>query len=178
MPESKVTVAIASQNPNKVRGVRKAAAKLFGARRAKIVAVDVDSGVSDQPFGPETVRGAINRAREIEKNAEADYHVGLESGIFEVGGKYFDVQWCAVLHHGKMHMGCSMGFEVPKREAERLKKRKITLSELYYEVTGDRDIGVKEGVIGHLSGGLLKRSMMSEQAFLCAMIPLMKRIRK
>jgi len=175
----KVTIAIASKNPNKVRGVRKAAARLFGSRGAKVVAVDVDSGVSEQPFGEETLRGAINRTKAIARKVEeCDYAVGLESGIFELGGRFFDVQWCAVLHSGTVHMGCSMGFEVPAKEAERLKARKITLSELYYEVTGDREIGVKEGVIGHLSGGLLKRSMMAEQAFMCAMIPLMRKIRQ
>jgi inosine/xanthosine triphosphatase len=170
-----VTIAVASKNPNKVRGVRKAAARLFGAQGARIVAADVESGVSEQPFNGETLKGAINRARRIGRKVKnCDYAVGLESGIFEVGGKFFDVQWCAVLHAGKEHMGCSMGFEIPAAEAERLKKHKITLGELYYEVTGDREIGVKEGVIGHLSGGLLKRSMMAEQAFLCAMVPLMR----
>jgi len=176
MPAQETCIAVGSANPNKVRGVRKAAAKLF--RRVKVVGEDVDSGISDQPFGKETVRGAVNRARRIARKVKCDYAVGLESGIFEFGGKYVDMQWCAVLHRGKLNLGNSMGFEIPVREARKLKKHKITLSELYYEVTGDKDIGIKEGVINYLSGGVLKRSMMTEQAFLCAMVPLMKGIKQ
>ncbi|VVC04875.1 Non-canonical purine NTP phosphatase [Candidatus Burarchaeum australiense] len=174
----KVTLAVGSANPNKVRGIRKAAARLFGATGAKVIGMDVDSGVSDQPFNEETIKGATNRARKIAAKVKADYAIGLESGIFELGGRYFDVQWCAVLHEGKVHLGCSMGFEIPRAQAERLKRHKITLSELYDELTGDRDIGKKEGVINYLSRGVLKRSEMTEQAFLCAMIPVMKKFRK
>jgi non-canonical (house-cleaning) NTP pyrophosphatase len=83
-----------------------------------------------------------------------------------------------VLHGGKLELGCSMGFEIPREQAERLKAHKITLSELYHNITGDKDIGIKEGVINYLSCGVLKRSEMTQQAFLCAMIPLMKEIRK
>jgi inosine/xanthosine triphosphatase len=169
-------IALGSANPNKIRGVRLAAEKIFGAGKFSLVGIDVETGVSEQPLGKETLKGAMNRARAVAGKAKGkcDYAVGLESGIFELGGKYFDVQWCAVLHKNKMHMGCSMGFEIPRKEAQKLLKHKITLSKLYFELTGDADIGKKEGVIGHLSGGLLKRSMMAEQAFLCAMVPLMK----
>ncbi|RLG19309.1 inosine/xanthosine triphosphatase [Candidatus Micrarchaeota archaeon] len=174
--QKKMKIAIGSANPNKVRGVRKAAAKLF--KQIEVVGIDVESGVSDQPFGKETVKGAVNRARRIVEKVKADYGVGLESGIFEFGGKYIDMQWCAVLHEGNVHLGCSMGFEIPPAEAKKLKKHKITLSELYYNITGDKDIGIKEGVINYLSGGVLKRSEMTQQAFLCAMVPLMKKIKK
>jgi len=169
-------IAVGSANPNKVRGIKKAAKRLF--KDVKIIGIDVDSGVSDQPFGEETIRGAVNRVKELARKHEAegaDYFVGLESGIFEQGGGFFDVQWCAVLHAGKIHLGCSMGFEIPSEQAERLKAHKITLSELYHNITGDKDIGIKEGVINYLSCGVLKRSEMTEQAFLCAMIPLLKK---
>lgn len=167
-------IALGSANPNKIRGIRSAAGKIFGTRGFSLVGIDVETGVSEQPVGKETLRGAMNRAKAVAKKANGcNYAVGLESGIFEVGGKYFDVQWCAVVHKNKTHMGCSMGFEIPKKEVEKLLKHRITLSELYYELTGDADIGKKEGVIGHLSGGILKRSMMSEQAFLCAMVPIL-----
>ena len=169
----KIVVAVGSANPNKVRGIKKAAKRLFA--NVKVVGIDVDSGVSDQPFNGETITGAVNRAREMTRKREAegaDYFVGLESGIFELADSFFDVQWCAVMHDGKTHLGCSMGFEIPREQAERLKAHKITLSELYHNITGDKDIGVKEGVINYLSRGVLKRSEMTEQAFLCAMIPI------
>ncbi len=168
----KIVIAVGSANPNKMRGIGKAAKRLFS--NAKVIGIDVDSGVSDQPFNGETITGAVNRAKAIARKHEAegaDYFVGLESGIFEQGGRFFDFQWCSVLHAGKIHLGCSMGFEIPREQAERLKAHKITLSELYHNITGDKDIGIKEGVINYLSRGVLKRSEMTEQAFLCAMIP-------
>jgi non-canonical (house-cleaning) NTP pyrophosphatase len=59
----KIVIAVGSANPNKVRGIRKAAKRLFA--NAKVVGIDVDSSVSDQPFNEETIRGAVNRAKEV-----------------------------------------------------------------------------------------------------------------
>src|SRR3989338_7846286 len=134
--KNKIVIAVGSANPNKVRGIMKAAKRLFS--NVKVVGIDVDSGVSDQPFNGETIEGAVNRAKGIARKhdtAGADYLVGLESGIFEQGGGFFDVQWCAVMHAEKIHLGCSMGFEIPREQAERLKAHKITLSELYHNIT-------------------------------------------
>ncbi len=164
-----VRIAVGSTNPTKLAGVKAIAKKVFP--KAEIFGVDADSGVSRQPFANETLGGAINRAMEARKKAGADFGVGLESGIFSFYGRHFDVQWCAIYDGENITLGHSMGFEVPPKVVERLRKGKEDMAQVFEEITGIRGIGKRKGAIGYLSGGITERKFMSEQAFLCAIIP-------
>lgn len=164
-----VLFAVGTTNPSKLSGVRAIAEK--AVPRARVVGVKVPSEIPAQPFGKETISGAINRAVSAFREAGADYGVGLESGIFSFYGRSFDVQWCAIYDGENATLGFSMGFEVPPPVAERLKRGKEDMAQVFEEITGIRGIGRKKGAIGYLSGGITERRYMSEQAFLCAIIP-------
>ncbi len=164
-----VRIAVGSTNPTKISGVKAIAAKIFP--KAEVTGVAAESKVPKQPFEHETLAGAINRAVEARKRAGADFGVGLESGLFLVYGRHFDIQWCAVFDGENITLGSSMGFEVPAAVAGRLKKGKEDMAEVFEELTGIRGIGKKGGAIAFLSNGITERRYMSEQAFLCAMIP-------
>lgn len=45
------------------------------------------------------------------------------------------------------------------------------MAQVFEELSGIRCIGRKKGAIGFLSRGITERRYMSEQAFLCAIIP-------
>ena len=66
-------IVVGSANPNKLLGVRKGTAKMFGKAGARVVGVDVQSGVSPQPFGEEALRGAKNRAHNARKHGDAQH---------------------------------------------------------------------------------------------------------
>lgn len=169
-----VFIAVGSRNPSKVEGVKALCGKLFP--RFRVISVDVDSTVSEQPFAFETLNGAVHRALAAQRKTGADYGVGLESGLFEFYGRHFDFQWCAVFDGKNVTLGCSMGFEVPRNIVELVKRKKIDMGRAFEELTGIQDIGKRKGAINYLSRGIAERKYMSEQAFLCAMIPRLNRL--
>ena len=62
-----MSIVVASQNPVKISAVRQAFAGQFPSVDLEITAVDVESGVSDQPDSDEETRqGARSRAKEAQ----------------------------------------------------------------------------------------------------------------
>jgi len=164
-------LAVGSTNPTKLGGVEKIARKIF--KKFKLDSIKVASKIPGQPFDGDTVRGAIYRAKIAKKKLKADYGIGLESGLFGYRGKYFNCQVCAVYDGERTTIGYSMAFEVPVELAEEIRRSGRTMKDIFSEISGIKDIGKKKGALGYLSNGLAERSEMSEQAFLCAMMPRM-----
>ena len=168
-------IAVGSTNPTKLSGVERVAKKIF--KKFEVCGVEVDSRISSQPFGEDTIAGAVERAKVAKQKLKADYGVGLESGLFKFAGRFFDSQWCAVYDGERITLGYSMGFEVPGELASEMKESGKTMSDIFARLSGITAIGRKKGAIGYLSKGLAERREMSEQAFLCAMIPRMRALR-
>jgi pantetheine-phosphate adenylyltransferase len=164
-------LGVGSTNPAKLEGVEKVARKIF--KKFMIRGIKVASRIHGQPFDNDTVAGAMDRAKVAKKKLKADYGIGLESGLFRYDGRYFDCLVCAVYDGEETTIGYSMAFEIPKELGEDMRKTGKTMSRLFAKLTGVADIGKKQGAIGYLSKGIAERSQMSEQAFLCAMIPRM-----
>jgi inosine/xanthosine triphosphatase len=171
---SPVVVAVGTLNPSKVEGVKAVCGRLFPSFRVR--AVKADSRVPEQPFAKETLHGAVNRAIAAQKAAGADYGVGLESGLFKAYGRHFDFQWCAVYDGENATLGCSMGFEVPGEIVRIVSEGGVDMGKAFERLTGIGGIGRRNGAIGFLSRGLAERREMSEQAFLCAMIPRLNKL--
>lgn len=160
-------ISVGSMNPVKIEAVRTVMEKIYGSVR--ITSVDVDSGVSEQPFESEVKKGAINRA----KNALGGHtmSVGIEAGVFDMEEGLFDIQYCAILdNEGKITIGMGSGFVYPEKMAS-LVRDGLTVSEAISKLYGNTDIGRKQGAIGMLSNGLLDRKTLTEQAVTAAMIP-------
>ncbi len=166
-----VVLALGTGNPAKIEGVREAASHIFKCG-VKIEPVKAKSGVPEQPFGTSTLRGAESRAKQAFKRAKADYGIGLESGLFEFGGKHYDLLWAAVHDEGGTRFGASMGFEVPVQVVKKMKKDKSDMGTVFSELSGISEIGKKKGAIHFLSCGLLERKDMITQAVKCAFIPM------
>ena len=162
-------VAVGSNNPVKVKAVENVFSRLFGN-----VTVDgrkVASGVPPQPFGAETVKGAITRAKNAYKSGSYDYGVGIEAGLSDVEGYVLDVQFCAIFDPADgITLGCGSGFAYPPHViSEVLAGREV--GDVMSEVSGIPDLGKKLGAIGYLSHGLLDRTQLTEQSVLMALIP-------
>lgn len=164
-------VRVGSKNPNKIRAVEETISMFY--EKYEIEGMAVDSGVSEQPFGEETIKGAVNRA----KNAigDADIGIGIEAGIFERDGRCFDVQYCAIIDkRGKITIGHGPGFYYPE-SVIKLVKDGMSISEAMREITGVEDIGYKEGAIGFLTEGKYTRKELTETAVLMAFVPRIKK---
>ncbi|CEL25143.1 MULTISPECIES: inosine/xanthosine triphosphatase [Methanobacterium] len=166
-------IIVGSKNPVKFQATGNVLEKIYG--ELEVQAIDVDSGVPDQPIGLEvTVQGAINRA----KNAffpDFDLSVGIESGLLEVPHSitgYLDLQWCAIYDGEKITLGVSAGFEYPPMVIEQvLGGREV--GDVMDQVTGVNKLGQKTGAVSHLTQGMLDRTGNTEQCVLMAMVPRM-----
>jgi inosine/xanthosine triphosphatase len=97
--------------------------------------------------------------------------VGIEAGVFEREDGLYDYQYCAVLDKdGRLTVGTGPGFMYPP-EVAKLVRAGSTVGEAVGKIFGDNEAGKKMGAVGLLSGGLLDRKRLTEQAVTAAMIP-------
>ena len=162
-----IDIAVGSLNPVKIEAVRNVMERIYG--NVRIFAVDSESGVPEQPFEDETVKGAINRAKGALGNHTMA--VGIEAGVFERYDGLYDVQHCAVIDKdGKITIGMGSGFRYPDKIAELVRNGK-TVGEAMKIVYTHNNVGKEQGAIGVLSKGLLDRRELTEQSVLNAMLP-------
>jgi inosine/xanthosine triphosphatase len=168
-----VVVRVGTDNPVKVRAVRRVFLEL--SISARVRAVKVPRQVPAQPFGREALDGAIRRAKAA--LGEADFGVGIEAGLVWDGTAedYFDVQYCVVVDRsGRTTFGHGPGFVHPPEVVRRVKAGS-TVGEAMAHVTGVRDIGRRHGAIGHLTRRRMDRDRLTEAAVLMAMVPRIRR---
>ncbi|MDR3074412.1 MAG: inosine/xanthosine triphosphatase [Candidatus Methanoplasma sp.] len=167
-----VRIAVGSLNRIKIEAVRTVMERIFG--NVTVIPCDVKSGVPEQPKGPETRTGALNRAEQA--IGDHDMSVGIEAGVFDTDDGLYDFQYCAVLDRdGRMTVGVGPGFRYPDKVAE-LVSEGMTVGEAVKRLYNCRDIGRRQGAVGLLSKGLLDRKTLTEQSVTAAMIPRMEEI--
>lgn len=170
-------VAVGSDNPAKLAGARSAFMRAFPRLPLQIRGFKVDSGVHEQPLGfKQTWAGASRRAERAKKRwPNADYSLGLESGLIPFGSRHFDIQFCALSDGTSISAGSSMGFPIPSKidslifHTGKPHLRK-SMGAVISKLAKIKNIGRKGGAIAYLSRGLLTRAEMVEQAILCAFI--------
>ncbi len=163
-------VAIGSENPVKVNAVERVVPD------AESVAVAVDSGVPEQPWGrEETVRGAGNRADAALAATDADYGVGIEGGVAEreVPGGVWLVMWAAVTAGTDIHYGAGPSIRLPDPVAERLRDGE-ELGPVLDDELGREELGRQEGAIGVYTAGRVGRTDALEDAVSGAFGPFLR----
>jgi inosine/xanthosine triphosphatase len=166
-------VTIGSKNPVKLQATINVLEKIYS--KLTVRAVEVDSGVPDQPFGlDQTIEGAINRAKNS-YTPDIDLSIGVESGLMKTPHSltgYLDLQWCATYDGEKITLGVSAGFEYPPEVVQEVLKGK-EVGDVMDHITGVDNLGEKKGAVSHLTHGMLDRTGNTEQCVLMAMVPRM-----
>lgn len=163
-------VAVGSVNPVKAAAVQNVFGRIY--ENVTVEPRKVATGVPAQPFGSETIKGAMNRAKHAYKSGDYDYGVGIEAGLSDVEGYIMDIQFCAIYDREGFTIGCGSGFEYPPAVlSEVLAGREV--GDVMSEVSGIDDLGKKMGAIGYLSHGMLDRTQLTEQSVMMALIPRM-----
>ena len=147
-------VAIGSTNPVKVNAVERVVPD------AESVAVAVESGVPEQPWGrEETVEGAHNRADAALVATDADYGVGIEGGVAEreVPAGLWLVMWAAVTDGETTHFGAGPSIRLPEPVAQRLRDGE-ELGPVLDDELGREELGRQEGAIGVYTAGRVGRT--------------------
>lgn len=162
-------VAIGSKNPAKIAAVQSALTEL--GIIAEVKSTNAKSGVSEQPFSDdETIQGAVNRAREIMKESDVDYAIGLEGGVVDTPYGLFLCNWGAVINRsGIVGIGGGHRVELPPYVAERLRSG-AELGDVIDEWMNRSNIKKMEGTIGVLTDNHITRQAMFRDVVIAAFV--------
>ncbi len=116
-----VVLALGSQHPAKRCAVERVAPLFWSAWELRTATVP--SGVSEQPLSDEeTVRGAWNRAQRARAETDADFGIGIESGLAPGPlDRWYVVTWAVVVdRRGRIGIGGAERFPLPPGVAARV----------------------------------------------------------
>lgn len=164
-------VAVGSTNPVKINATKQAFAKVWPKKKWEIVGVEVGSGVSSQPLSDEeSLKGAKNRAKAAIKIAKADFGVGLEGGIHETNGLWFDTGWAVVVDKkGTLGIGTSIRMQSPPSMMKYVKKG-MELGDVDDMFFGKKNTKHKQGHFGLMSKGVLMREEAYQHGVISALV--------
>lgn len=171
MPRA-VAVVVGSVSGIKVGAVATAVSRVFGVG-ATVTASRVDSGVDDQPWDQETLRGALNRARAAYDQGLGDIGIGIESGLAKTDDGFVEsVTWVVAIgpdRDGAVTQGRSRAasYLLPADLAA-LVCRGMSLGVATRTLRGSRP---EEGTVGPLTGGRFDRRGHYVDAVMLALIP-------
>lgn len=152
---------IGSKNTAKVNAAKRIVSLHFP--QAMIEAEDVESGVSEQPFGDEETRlGALNRAIHAASMKEGAIGIGLEGGVRTLDGQVYLCNWGAlILPDGTKFTAGGAQIPLPPPIAEEMLNGKELgpVVDDYFKMNGIRQ---KEGAIGMFTSQAVKRDELFE----------------
>lgn len=166
-------VAVASTNPVKVNTTSIGFSRMFPDEEFEMIGVSAKSDVSDQPIGEEeTLQGAKNRVMNAKlMEPVADYWVGIEGGLEEIGNDMISYAWIVVeSKEGMVGKGRTGAFFLPGKVTELIKQGK-ELGEADDIVFGLENSKQNNGSVGILTGNVLTRTTYYEPAVVLALIP-------
>lgn len=165
-------VVVASKNPVKIQAVELGFKRMFSGEEFEFIGVSAPSNVADQPFGnQETFIGARNRANNAVKEIkDADFYVGIEGGVEEVGEDMEAFAWVCIKSGEKYGKSRTGTFFLPKKVVELLKQGK-ELGEVDDIVFNIQNSKQNMGAVGILTGGEIKRADYYAEAVVLALIP-------
>lgn len=166
-------VVVASRNPVKIEAAKQAFASQFPSSDIEISCVNVESGVSHQPYGDhETRKGARNRAEEAQRVYPlADFCVGLEGGIESIGDQLMAFAWMVVRgSNGKTGEARSATLPLPPA-VKKLVEGGLELGEANDRVFSTANSKQAGGAYGLLTDGRYTREFIYSQTLILALIP-------
>ena len=175
MASRPVVLALGSQQPAKRAAVERIA-PLFWLDW-QLVPLHVPSSIPEQPLSDEeTALGALERAQNARRVVDADFGIGIESGVAPGPfGRWYVVSWAVVVDRdGHTGIGGAERFPLPEAVAERVLAG-LDLARAIATVLGSR-VSPEGGTVAVLSGGRRERSDMLAVALLHALIDLERQI--
>lgn len=147
---------IGSMNQAKVAATKQVIQEYYP--NAKVQQITSDSGVPAQPIGDEeTIKGAINRAKDVRKNNPSAFGIGLEGGVRKLGDTLYICNWGA-LSTPEGHMITAGGAQIPLPAEIAIEiaegKELGPVIELYFN---DNNLRQKEGAMGMFTAGAMTR---------------------
>merc|ERR1719336_2164583 len=109
------------------------------------------------------MKGALARAEQaLSRHPTATYAFGIEGGLEEIGGIWFESGYVAVIPKNHepgskvIGWGTSSRMQVSEKIVKELKKGK-ELGEVMDALSGEQDVGKNQGMFGLLTKGAISR---------------------
>ncbi len=169
-----VRIGAGTTNPAKLEAIKVAATDLFG--EVTIESLDVDPIVPLQPWGDDqTALGALNRARASLHGLDADYGIGIESGLVDGPGDHvFVVSWAvAVDRSDNAGYGASERFSVPV-SLEPALRQGAELGPLLDDLLEQPGLARHDGAVSIFTLGRRNRAEILSIAVLHALVALLE----
>jgi len=166
-----VKVLIGTKNPGKVQGAKEAFDKFY--KNVEVTGVPVQSNVSDEPVDKEIYQGAKNRVDNLIKYAneskiEADFFVGIESGITNLLGKWVIINIAVIKDkNGYESWGTAPAFPVPDKYVNDIIEK--DLGTVMDEIFNKNGIKNGKGGISFLTKDEISRIDITREAFIMAL---------
>ena len=160
-----------TQNPGKVQGAKEAFERYFDD--FDIEGIPVSSNVSDEPVNDEIYTGAKNRVENLIKyskdnNLDADYFLGIESGITNLLGKWIIINIAVIKDkNGYESWGTSPAFPVPDKYVKEIIDS--DLGKVMDKIFNQTEIRKGKGGIGFLTHDKISRFDLTRGAFTMAL---------
>jgi inosine/xanthosine triphosphatase len=168
-------VAVGSLNPAKIEAARLAFGAVWPGRVESVRGCGVSSGVAAQPMtDAETIRGARNRAAEAIGVGQADYAVGIEGGLEQTEGSWFNSSWAVVVDRASREgVGSTLRMQVPLALME-LVLAGQELGEACDLAFGRTNANRAEGFVGLMTGNAIHRTGALCDAVIAALTPFLR----
>lgn len=152
-------VAIASLNPVKYNATRLAFKRVFPHESFELTCLEVNHEMPRQPFGDDTVKGAMQRAKKAQEKIQGDFAVGIEAGIYKTAFGNFTMAWCAITNRKNIiGLASSGSILLPDRVMQLVEEKQMELGEAVDTILGAQDTKQKEGFSGYISKNLIDRT--------------------
>ena len=162
---------IGTTNPGKIQGAKEALEKYF--ENVEVTGLKVSSDVDDQPVDKETVIGAQNRARHAmevakENGLDADFYMGIESGIINLYDSWFIANAAVVMDKdGYESVGYGPIFPVPEKYAQEVVL--TDFGQVMEKIMKQKDLGKSVGGVDSLTHHSISRIDITRDAFIMAL---------
>jgi inosine/xanthosine triphosphatase len=167
-----MNIAVATENPVKIRAVEEALAEAFANAQITIQQLALDLGLPEQPMNEAIAIGALARAKAAQKQLGADFGIGIEAGLMQLPGtsQWLSVQVCAIVDgSGRSSVGLGPGYELPQPIVEAVLAGE-SLRDAFERLLAQEDPD-RHGAVYYLSNGLLDRAALTVQGIRMAIIP-------
>jgi len=165
-------IVIASKNPVKIDAVCDGFKRMFPDTEIEVETISVDSGVGDQPLSDRITRlGAETRAANAKQALpEADFWIGLEGGCEIMGEEMVSFAWVVALSAKRIGSARTANFPLPQA-VKKLVESGMELGDADDVVFGKENSKQQSGAVGLLTGDVVTRKTLYEQAVILALIP-------
>lgn len=164
-------ILIGTKNPGKIQGAKEAFESYYND--IEVIGIPVSSNVSDEPVDLDIYQGAKNRVDNLikyakENNIEAEYYLGVESGITNLLGKWMIINVAVIKDkNGYESWGTSPAFPVPDKYVDEIIK--TDLGQVMDRIFKQNDLRSSKGGINFLTNGVVDRIELTRDAFIMAL---------